>query len=177
MIYIFAPEPPFVTKKNVFKGDFVNFLTSGTFFMFCMLMLVSRHKTNVAPEKMLCPKRKLGLPITISQMLLLWLLVLGKVFLFAVYRMRCWFQDTRHHNVVVSNILLFSPLLGEMIQFDYYYFSNGLKLVSFVGGGPRLVAYFFVVDSTFSIAGRPMSSQYPGPVAKIQLWNISVTLQ
>ena len=79
--------------------------------------------------------------------------------------------------MVVSNILLFSPLLGEMIQFDYYYFSNGLKLVSFVGGGPRLVAYFFVVDSTFSIAGRPMSSQYPGPVAKIQLWNISVTLQ
>ena len=77
--------------------------------------------------------------------------------------------------MVVSIILLFSPLLGEMIQFDYY-FSNGLKLVSFVGG-PRVVAYFFVVDCAFSIAGRPMSSQYPGPVAKIQLWNISVTLQ
>ena len=38
-----------------------------------------------------------------------------------------WMEEVLHHWVVVSNIFyIFTPNLGEMIQFDEY-FSNGLK--------------------------------------------------
>ena len=38
----------------------------------------------------------------------------------------CFRNVAQHNWLVVSNIFLMSPLLGEIIQFDSY-FSNGLK--------------------------------------------------
>jgi len=51
--------------------------------------------------------------------------------------------------MVVSNIFYFNPCLGEMIQFDFAYFSNGLK-------PPTRNCFFFALVKN----GKKMRGQF-----------------